>query len=174
MCDQSGGGAASAERIPSRIGAFPLPFATLTRQEGMAATDVPRARERPGIEAAVVVAVAVILLVDLVRILTISGSPEDVLFTVVATGVDADGTLVEHAWGTELQLVVQGLRDDALYVVRFRDAAGHIVSAGTFTGAAGRPVTPRLTAAVPRAELTVISVIEQGADVVLGTELPSP
>ncbi len=139
----------------------------------MAATDGPRGRERSGIEAAVAVAVAVILLIDLIRILTVPGSREQVLFTVMATGVHADGTLVEHAWGTELQLVVRGLRDGALYVVRFRDAAGHIVSAGTFTGAASGRVTPKLTAAVPRADLTVISVSEQGADVVLGAELPS-
>ncbi len=132
------------------------------------------AHERPPIEAALVVAVLVILLIDLIRILTIPGNREEVPFTVVAAGVDPKATVMGQQWGTELELVVEGLRDDAVYVVRFRDRAGQLVSAGTFIGAGSGPVTARLTAAVPRAELTGISVVEQGADVVLGAELPPP
>jgi len=93
-----------------------------------------RRRFRLGIGGAV--AVAAVAAVLLLAILPIGGgesSPaQQVHFASVPNGVSIRATLEPHAFGTEIQMYVRGVRSGTLCRVFLRDAKGRTYSAGSF------------------------------------------
>lgn len=85
-------------------------------------------------------------------------------------GVQADGALIAHTWGTELVLTATGLRDGATYDVAFRRGDGTSVPSGTFIGDASKPVVCRLNAALLREDADALTITRAG-EVVMTSEL---
>lgn len=96
-------------------------------------------------------------------------APREQIALVAASGeVRVQGALVEHTWGTELEMTVEGLPVDRTYTVEFRDDAGRSFPAGAFLGAQ-RPVVCEMNAALLRADATQVQVLDEtGAAVVTG------
>lgn len=85
-------------------------------------------------------------------------------------GVQAEGALIPHTWGTELVLTATGLQDGVTYDVAFQRGDGTSVSSGTFIGDATKPVVCRLNAALLRDDAEGLTVTRAG-EVVLTSEL---
>lgn len=64
----------------------------------------------------------------------------------------------EHAWGTELELVVEGLEPGTPYTVTFFDAGGASYAAGEFLGVGDRPVVCDMNAALLREDAVCLQV----------------
>jgi Putative zinc-finger len=59
---------------------------------------------------------------------------EHLSFSDKAPGVKVDGDLIAHTWGTEIELVVSGLRAGQTYIVRLVSEAGERFKLGTIIG----------------------------------------
>jgi hypothetical protein len=84
-----------------------------------------------------------------------------------------EGYLSEHAWGTEIELVVSsGLREGQTYVVTLVSEDGERVNAGTFIGAGDKPVRVTFNAALSREEAVRLEASTPGGEPVFFAELP--
>jgi hypothetical protein len=88
-----------------------------------------------------------------------------------SSGVQTQAALVSHTWGTEVELVVDGLPAGRSYVVEVLDGAGRRYVAGTFLGVESRPVVCDVNAAVLRERAVRLEVTDDAGDVVLVAEL---
>jgi len=79
--------------------------------------------------------------------------------------------LIAHTWGTEVEFVVDGWRDDVTYTVAFVDQEGNRVDAGSFIGVADRPVNCRMNAALLREDATGLVILAPGDEIVLEADL---
>ena len=95
---------------------------------------------------------------------------EQVTLVAADDDVSVRGALVEHTWGTELEMVVDGLPAGRTYTVEFRDDQGRRFPAGAFLGA-DRPVVCDMNAAVLRADATQVQVLDQAGVAVVTGEL---
>lgn len=100
-----------------------------------------------------------------------AGPPQESIEVVAAQGIDADAALVAHTWGTEVKLVVEGLRNGERYDVTFFAEDGRRVSAGTFIGVDDRPVVCVMNAAVLREDARRMEVASADGAVVLEADL---
>jgi anti-sigma factor RsiW len=121
-----------AARPPADLGArIEAQIATESAREGRAKR---RRRLRLGVGGAVAAAVAAAVLA--IAILPLGGgesSPaQKVNFASLPKGMTIDATLEPHAFGTEIEMYVDGVRSGTLCRVFLRDARGRTYSAGSF------------------------------------------
>jgi hypothetical protein len=91
----------------------------------------------------------------------------------VAPGVEVEGNLIAHAWGTEIRLVVSGSRDSQTHRVTLVSENGERVNSGTFIGAGDEPVRGTFNAALLREEADRLEVrTTPGGELVFFAELP--
>ncbi len=132
-------------------------------------------RPRRGRELALAAAACVATLVAVVTFRAITVPPpvptEPVTFSQIAPDVDAAGELIAHTWGTELQLVVTGLEQGAVYTVDVERADGTSAGAGTFIGVRDDPVRCNLNTAVLRPDAARFEVTSEDGNVVLAGNL---
>lgn len=100
------------------------------------------------------------------------GPPFEVLaFEPPPVGVTAAGKLIAHTWGSEVQLVITGLEDGAVYRASFIGEDGQETPAGTFIGVSARPIVCNLNAAVLREHVALLRVVDQGGETVLEADV---
>jgi anti-sigma factor RsiW len=96
---------------------------------------------------------------------------EPVQLVAADDGTAAQAALVAHTWGTEVELVVEGLPAGRSFVVQLLDDAGRRYVAGTFLGVGDRPVVCDVNAAVLRERAVRLEVTDEGGEVVLAAQL---
>jgi len=87
-----------------------------------------------------------------------SSPAQQVRFTSVPKGVSIDAILEPHAFGTEIQMYVSGVRSGTLCRVFLRDAHGHAFSAGSFRYRWGGDSEAELSSALDLSQATAIGV----------------
>jgi hypothetical protein len=147
-----------ALRPPAELGArIEAQIAAETSREGR---EKRRGRLRWWAGGAVATAVVAALLA--LVILPIGGgenSPaQEVSFASVPNGVSIDATLEPHAFGTEIQMYVKGIRSGTLCRVFLRDAQGKTFSAGSFRYRWGEDSEAKLSSALDLSQAAEIGV----------------
>jgi hypothetical protein len=99
------------------------------------------------------------------------GAVEDVTFQGAPVGVDVEGDVVAHTWGTETVLSVDGLPAGDSFSVVVVDAAGGEHPSGTMLGSAVR-IDCRLNADVLRQDAASVEIRDAAGDRVAVAELP--
>jgi hypothetical protein len=130
-----------------------------------------RRRFRWSALAAAAICVVVIGLAGFVGLLEPAVALEPLSFS-VAPGMEVEGNLIAHAWGTEIRLVVSGLRDGQTHRVTLVSEDGERVNAGTFIGAGDKPVRGTFTAALLRKDAARLEVRTPGGELVFFAKLP--
>jgi len=97
---------------------------------------------------------------------------EPVPFSGVAPGMEVEGNLIAHAWGTEIRLVVSGLRDGQTHRVTLVSQDGERVNSGTFIGTGDKPLKCTFNAALLRKEADRLEVRTPGGELVFFAKLP--
>jgi len=90
----------------------------------------------------------------------------------VAPGMEVEGNLIKHAWGTEIRLVVSGMRDGQTYRVTLVSEDGERVNAGTFIGIGDKQLRCTLNAALLRKEADRLEVRTPDGELVFFAKLP--
>jgi hypothetical protein len=90
----------------------------------------------------------------------------------VEPGMEVEGHLIAHTWGTEIRLVVSGLRDGQTYRVTLVSKNGERVNSGTFIGIGDKPLSCTFTAALLRKEADRLEVRTAGGKLVFFAKLP--
>ena len=134
------------------------------------------ARRRQRRQRSALAAVAAVLLVA-VGLLVVwpqfSAPPQEPLaFSEVAGGVEAEGSLIPHTWGTEASLLIEGLDEGRNYRAAFTTSDGSEVPAGTFIGTEAQPVDCNLNAAVLRENATQLEVRTMEGELIFEADLP--
>ncbi|HTT94068.1 MAG TPA: zf-HC2 domain-containing protein [Solirubrobacterales bacterium] len=83
---------------------------------------------------------------------------QEVSFHSVPKGVSIDATLEPHAFGTEIQMYVKGIRSGTLCRVFLEDAGGRTYSAGSFRYRWGGDSEAELSSALDLSQATAIGV----------------
>lgn len=96
---------------------------------------------------------------------------EAIAFTGGPRGVRTTGALINHTWGTELMLDVEGLPPDNVYSVFYEGPAGDLGVAGSFLSVADVVMKCRFNAAVLRADATAVVVVGPDDGEVLRADL---
>lgn len=99
------------------------------------------------------------------------GAVEEVEFAGVADGVEIDGALIAHTWGTESVLEIEGLVVGESYAVVLLAGDGVEFDSGSFIGSEVR-IDCRMNAAVMRHEVTRLEIRDDGGALVTGVDLP--
>lgn len=99
------------------------------------------------------------------------GAVEAVNFQGEPPGVEFDGSVVAHTWGTETLLTVTGLPSGEFYSVVVVDEAGEEVGSGTFLGSEVE-INCAVNAAALREEVTSVEIRAESGDVVASAALP--
>jgi hypothetical protein len=149
---------APTARPPADLGArIEAQIAAESSREGR---EKRRRRFRLGIGGAV--ATAAVATVLLLAILPIGGgesSPaQEVRFASVPNGVNIHATLEPHAFGTEIQMYVKGIRSGTLCRVFLRDAHGRTFPAGSFRYRWGDDSEAELSSALDLSQAAAIGV----------------
>lgn len=147
-----------AARPPADLGArIEARIAAEASREGR---EKRRRRFRLGVGAAV--AVAVVAAILLIAILPVGGgenSPaQEVRFASVPKGVSIDATLEPHAFGTEIQMYVSGIRSGTICRVFLRDDSGRTYPAGSFRYRWGGDSEAELSSALDLSQAAAIGV----------------
>jgi hypothetical protein len=90
----------------------------------------------------------------------------------VAPGMEVEGHLIKHDWGTEIRLVVSGLRDGQTYRVTLVSEDGERVNAGTFIGIGDKQLRYTFNAALLRKDADRLEVRTAGGKLVFFAKLP--
>ncbi len=99
------------------------------------------------------------------------GAVEPVDFQGEPAGVEIDGSVVAHTWGTETLLTVTGLPSGEFYSVVVVDATGDDVGSGTFLGSEVE-INCAVNAGALREEVTSVEIRGESGDVVAAAALP--
>jgi hypothetical protein len=168
--------AALADAAPDRIEEEPLPpwhleESTLAPILG----EKHRVRRRSGrfrwsTLAAAAICVVAIGLAGFTSLLEPAVALEPLSFS-VARGVEVDGHLIKHDWGTEIRLVVSGSRDGQTYRVTLVSEDGEPVNAGTFIGIGDKTLRGTFNAALLRKEADRLEVRTPGGEPVFFAKL---
>jgi hypothetical protein len=169
--------AALADADPDRIDEDPWPPGDL--EESTLAPilgEIDRARRhirrfRWSALAAAALCVVVIGLAGFTRFLEPAVSLEPLSFSGVAPGVELEGNLIAHAWGTEIRLVASGLRDGQTYRVTLVSEDGERVNSGTFIGIGDKTLRCTFNAALLRKEADRLEVRTPGGELVFFAKL---
>ncbi len=139
-------------------------------------SELARRRQRRRRQRSALAAVAAVLLVAVGLLVVwpqLNAPPQEPLaFSEVAGGVEAEGSLISHTWGTEANLLVEGLDDGQNYRATFTKSDGTEVPAGTFIGTEAQPVDCNLNAAVLRENATQLEVRTMEGELVFEADLP--
>jgi anti-sigma-K factor RskA len=109
--------------------------------------------------AAATAAVAAVLALIALPLDSGENSPaQEVRFASTPNGVSIDATLEPHAFGTEIQMYVKGIRSGTLCRVFLRDESGHTYSAGSFRYRWGDDSEAELSSALDLSQAAVIGV----------------
>ncbi len=163
------------------------PSATLREQVVSATDSASRTRRiRPSVlaAAAAVVGIAIgsaaVLGVETLMKTTdgpVTGPPgtlgafEEVDFTDTPSGIEIEGGLVAHTWGTETVLEMDGLPDRGTYEVYVVEQSGATFASGTFLGSTVT-IDCRLNAAVLRRDVGGIEIRNSDGSVVARATVP--
>ncbi|MBS1860736.1 MAG: zf-HC2 domain-containing protein [Actinobacteria bacterium] len=149
---------APAVRPPADLGA--RIEAQITAESSREDRERRRRRWRLGIGGAVATAaVAAVLLLVALPIGGGESSPaQQVRFASLPKGVSIDATLEPHAFGTEIQMYVKGIRSGTLCRVFLRGEGGRTFSAGSFRYRWGSDSEVRLSSALDLSQAAVIGV----------------
>jgi hypothetical protein len=147
-----------AVRPPADLGArIEAQIAAESAREGR---ERRRRRFRLGVGGAVATAVVAALL--LIVVLPIGGgesSPaQEVRFASLPKGVSIHATLEPHAFGTEIQMYVSGVRSGTLCRVFLRDESGQTFSAGSFRYRWGNDSEAELSSALDLSQAAELGV----------------
>ncbi|WP_424467062.1 hypothetical protein [Pseudoclavibacter helvolus] len=99
------------------------------------------------------------------------GAVEGVDFQGEPAGVEIDGSVVAHTWGTETLLTVNGLPSGEFYSVVVVDEAGEDVGSGTFLGSEVE-INCAVNAAALREDVASVEIRGKSGDVVASAALP--
>ncbi|PPF55719.1 hypothetical protein C5B94_04545 [Clavibacter michiganensis] len=99
------------------------------------------------------------------------GAVEDVTFAGAPTGVDVEGDVVAHTWGTETVLSIDGLPAGDAFTVVVVDAGGAEHASGSMLGSAVR-IECRMNADVLREDAASVEIRDAGGDRIAVAELP--
>jgi hypothetical protein len=149
---------APTARPPADLGArIEAQIAAENSREGR---ETRRRRFRFGIGGAVAVAaVAAVLLLVILPIDGGESSPaQEVRFASVPNGVSIHATLEPHAFGTEIQMYVKGIRSGTLCRVFLRDGDGRTFPAGSFRYRWGDDSEAELSSALDLSQAAAIGV----------------
>jgi len=169
---------ALADAAPDRIDKDPWPPGDLEELTlAPILGEIHRARRRRrrfrwSALAAAAICVVVIGLAGFVGLLEPEVPLEPLSFSGVAPSVEAEGNLIAHAWGTEIRLVVSGLRDGQTHRVTLVSEDGERVNAGTFIGIGDKPLKCTFNAALLRKDAARLEVRTPGGELVFFAELP--
>jgi hypothetical protein len=170
--------AALADAAPERLDEEPRPPGDL--EESTLAPilgKIHRARRRSGwfqwsgLAAAAAICVVVIGLAGFVGLLEPAVALEPLSFS-VAPGVEVEGHLIKHDWGTEIRLLVSGSRDGQTYRVTLVSEDGEGVDAGAFIGIGEKTLRGTFTAALLREDADRLEVRTPGGEPVFFAKLP--
>ena len=100
------------------------------------------------------------------------GAIEQINFNGEPSGVDIDGSLVAHTWGTETLLRVTGLVPNDAYGVVLVTADGELLDSGSFLGSTV-PIDCAMNAAVMREDVTSVEILDAAGTVVASAALPT-
>jgi hypothetical protein len=119
-----------------------------------------RRRFRLGVGGAVAAAAAAaVLLIAILPIGAGENSPaQEVRFASLPKGVSIDATLEPHAFGTEIQMYVKGIRSGTLCRVFLRDEDGRTFSAGSFRYRWGDDSEAELSSALDLSQAAAVGV----------------
>jgi hypothetical protein len=170
--------AALADASPDRIDEDPWPPGDL--EESTLAPilgEIHRRRRRRGrsrwsVLAAAAVCVVAIGLAGFTWLLEPAVALVEPIPFSVAPGVEVEGNLLAHAWGTEIRLVVAGLRDGQTYRVTLVSEDGERVNSGTFIGIGDKTLRCTFNAALLRKEADRLEVRTPGGELVFFAKLP--
>ena len=168
---------ALADAAPDRIDEDPLPPEDL--EESTLAPilgeihSARRRRRRLGWSAlaAAAICVVVIGLAGFTWLLEPAVALEPLSFS-VAPGMEVEGHLIKHDWGTEIRLVVSGSRDGQTYRVTLVSEDGERVNSGTFIGIGDKPLRCTLTAALLREDADRLEVRTASGEPMFFAKLP--
>lgn len=109
--------------------------------------------------------------IGVTAVLDEEGPPtEAIALSDVAPGVQAGAELINHTWGVELLLTVDGLAPGRTFDATYRTTDGRAVTAGSFVGIAG-PYLCRMNGAVLREELEEIEIVDGDGAIVMRSRL---
>jgi hypothetical protein len=175
--------AALADAAPDRIDDDPLPpgdleeltLAPILEEIHFARRRSARRRRRRfqwSALAAAAICVVVVGLAGFVGLLEPAVALVEPVPFSVAPGMEVEGHLIAHAWGTEIRLVVSGMRDGQTYKVTLVSEDGERVNSGTFIGIGDKPLSCTFTAALLRKEVNRLEVRTAGGELVSFAKLP--
>jgi hypothetical protein len=171
--------AALADAVPDRIDDDPLPpgdLEELTLAPIMEEIHFARRRRRRfqwSALAAAAICVVVVGLAGFTWLLEPAVALVEPVPFSVAPGMEVEGHLIAHAWGTEIRLLVSGLRDGQTYKVTLVSEDGERVNSGTFIGIGDKPLSCTFNAALLRKEANRLEVrTTPGGELVSFAKLP--
>jgi hypothetical protein len=100
------------------------------------------------------------------------GAIEEISFSGAPTGVDIDGSLVAHTWGTETLLTITGLTEANPYEVVLVTVSGDTLDSGSFLGSSVA-IDCEMNAAVMREAVASVEIQDASGAVVASAELPA-
>ncbi|SNT43442.1 hypothetical protein [Rhodococcoides kyotonense] len=99
------------------------------------------------------------------------GAFEEIAFTGVPSGIDIEGGLVAHTWGTETVLEMEGVPDRGAYEVFVLEQSGAARASGTFLGSSVT-IDCRMNAAVLRENVSGIEIRASDGSVLAAAAVP--
>jgi hypothetical protein len=132
-----------------------------------------RRRFRWSTLAAAAICVVVIGLAGFVGLLEPEVPLEPLSFSGEAPGVEVEGNLIAHAWGTEIRLLLSRSRDGQTHRVTLVSEDGERVNAGTFIGVGDKPLKCTFDTELSREDATRLEVrTTPGGELVFFAKLP--
>lgn len=99
------------------------------------------------------------------------GAQEPVSFSDPGAGVEVDGALVAHTWGTETVLEIDGLAPGEAFTVVLVGADGDEIESGSFLGSE-LPVDCRMNGAVLREDVERLEIRDDAGRAITAAALP--
>ncbi|MBO0598827.1 hypothetical protein I2485_09225, partial [Nesterenkonia sp. E16_7] len=99
------------------------------------------------------------------------GAQEPVSFSDPGAGVEVDGALVAHTWGTETVLEIDGLTPGEAFTVVLVGADGEEIESGSFLGSEV-PVDCRMNGAVLREDVQRLEIRDDAGQAITAAALP--
>ena len=100
------------------------------------------------------------------------GAYEEVAFTGIPSGIEIEGGLVAHTWGTETILEMNGVPSNGTYEVLVLAQSGAQLTSGTFLGSTVT-IDCRMNAAILRSEVSGIEIRTGDGSVLATAEVPT-
>jgi hypothetical protein len=170
--------AALADAAPDRIDEHPLPPEDLEELtlapilEEMHRARRRRRRSRWSALAAAAICVVAIGLAGFTWLLEPAVALVEPVPFSVAPGMEVEGHLIKHDWGTEIRLVVSTSRDGQTHRITLVSEDGERVNAGTFIGIGDKQLRCTFTAALLRKDADRLEVRTAGGKLVFFAKLP--